>query len=109
MPRTFALDVKVGGVGTVDILHYQGEIPKRSLNHKVIVIGHQAVSVYYRSVSCARGRKVEEKLFTVSRTFENIISLIASGGDMIEGSRVFYPQRPGHVFTSLITAVLYNT
>jgi len=26
---------------------------------------------------------------------------------MIEGSRVFYPQRPGHVLSSLITNLLY--
>lgn len=64
--------------------------------------------MYYRSVSCTRSCNVKEKLFTVSRTFENFLSFITSGGNMIESSWVFYPQRPGHVFTHFITTLLYN-
>ncbi len=38
-------DVEIGSVGSVDVLHDPGKVPKRGLDHQVEVVAHKSVGV----------------------------------------------------------------
>jgi len=62
------------------------------------MIAHQAVGVddYGKTFSC--NGQVFEKLFPVPVIFKYILLVIASVDHVIKGVRVFYAQRPCHLF-----------
>ena len=66
MPSPGTLDIKIGRVTAVDMLHDPRQISQRRFKQKVIMVGHKAVGMNHRVVSLGCCLKVFEKLFSVA-------------------------------------------
>jgi hypothetical protein len=72
------------GVNPVELAHAIREIAIRGFNHQMVVVDHQAVGVTEPMKSLRNlGEGVKKKL-PVGVVFENWLSFVASGGDVIQ-------------------------
>ena len=63
---------------------------------QMIVIAHQDIAVKAKMKVFYRPIEQFQKPLSVPVVPKDRLSLIASGGDVIVRSRIFYPQGPGH-------------
>jgi len=62
MPGPGTLDIEIGRVSPVDMLHDLRQVSGRRLKQKVIMVVHKAVCMNQRVVSLGCGLKVFKKL-----------------------------------------------
>ena len=84
MPGPGTLDIEIGRVSAVDVLHDPRQVSRRRLKQKVIMVVHKAESMNHRGVSLGCCLKVFEKLLSVADAPENRFSLIPASDDMIK-------------------------
>ena len=84
MPGPSTLDIKIGGVSAVDMMHDLRQVSRRRLKQKVIMDVPQAVSMNHRVVSLVCCLKVLKKLLSVADALKNRFSRIPTSGDMIK-------------------------
>jgi len=88
--------IKKLGIYTVQLAHTQGKIAVRRLDHKVIVVVHQAVSMTEPVIPFIDMLERVQEVDAVLVVFENSLLFIAAGGDVIDGTGVFYAKGAGH-------------
>ena len=79
MPASCPLDIKIRGIGTVDMVHDLRKVAGGSFKQQEVVIVHQAKCVNHRIVPFGGRFKVFKKFFPVPFAFENGFSFIAAG------------------------------
>ena len=62
----------------------------------MVVIGHEAVGVAKPIISLINVLKGVEEVFTILVVFKDRFFFITTGGDVINGTGVFYAERSSH-------------
>lgn len=96
MSRSFVLAIESLGVDAVEQLHAPGEIGRRCLNEKMIVVGHQAVRVARPSISGHNLAKGFDKQTSIIVGDENVCARIAPAGDVVDSTLVFDSKWASH-------------
>jgi hypothetical protein len=84
------------GIDAVQLPHTNGKIAIRSLDEKMVVVGHEAVGVTDPVISFVDVLESVEEIQAILFVLEDGFLLVAPGGDMIDSTRIFYAQRTGH-------------
>jgi len=85
-------DIKVGRVGSVDMVKDLRKVTPWGLYQKVIVIVHQAVTMEDGSIAMMNGFQVGEKTFAIPLASEDGLSLVSTRGHMVKGIGELDPQ-----------------
>lgn len=88
--------VKALGVDAVKLSHAEGEIAVGSFDQKMIVVGHEAVSVAQPVITLVDVLQGVEEILAVLIIFEDGLFFVAARGNMIHSTGVFYAKRTGH-------------
>jgi hypothetical protein len=91
--------IKKLGVDAVQLPHADGEVTVRSLDKKVVVVVHEAVSVADPVVSLIDTMEHHEEVLAVLIVPVNGFLFVPPAGDVIDSAGVFYAQRTCHVGT----------
>lgn len=84
-------------VDAVQLPHTQGEVTVRRLDQEVIVVVHHAVGMAEPVIPFIDMLECVQEVDPVLVVFENGLLFIATGGDVIDGTGVFYAEGAGHV------------
>ena len=101
--RTFSqagapvLSVKPLREDAVQLPHPHGEVSIRGLDQQMVVIAHQAISVAEPMVAVVNALKDIQECFAVRLGTKDGLPFIASAGDMIKGTGIFYAKGTSHV------------
>jgi hypothetical protein len=83
-------------IDAVQLPHTQREIAVRRLDQEVIVVVHQAVGMAEPVIPFVDVLERVQEVDAVLVVFENGLLFIAAGGDVIDGTGVFYAEGAGH-------------
>jgi hypothetical protein len=96
MPHSLRLYIKVIGITGVQMMDDPAKICPRGLQKQMIMIRHKTKTMDFGSISFCSRFEVAEKSFVISFCSIDRSPLISPGGDMVEGIRIFNPQRSCH-------------
>jgi hypothetical protein len=82
--------VEIAGISSVYVSHDPREISLRGGQQKVIVVAHKAIYVYDCLVAVNSCFEIDKKTLAVFIIPKDVSSFVAPGGDMVEGSWIFY-------------------
>ena len=88
--------IKKLGIDPVQLPHSEGEITVRRLDQEVIVVVHHAVGMTEPIVSFINVLERVQEVDAVLVVFENGLLFVSAGGDVIDGTGVFYAEGAGH-------------
>lgn len=88
--------IKQLGIDAVQLSHTQGEVTVRCLDQEVIVVVHHAVGMTNPIVTFINMLECVQEVYAVLVVFENGLLFIAAGGDVIDGTSVFYAEGASH-------------
>jgi hypothetical protein len=91
-----AFHIEVSCICTVNMPHDLGQIPARRFNQQMIMVVHKTECVNNGIIILCGRLKIFKKLLSVALTLEYIFPFITSGGHMIKGTRIIYPQGTSH-------------
>jgi hypothetical protein len=77
------------GVDAIQLTHPQGEISLRRLDKQMIMIVHQAVGMADPVIAFIDMSEDNDEGFPVALVLEDILLLVPSGSNVIDGARIF--------------------
>jgi hypothetical protein len=80
--------IKIIRITRIQMMNDAMKISSGRLQEKMVVVGHQAKAMDLRPISFGSGFKIAEEPLIISVDSEDGSSLIPSGSDVIEGTRV---------------------
>ncbi len=83
-------------LNTVQLTHAESKVAVRSLDEKMIMVGHETVGMTNPVVAFVDVLKRVQKVLTVRVTLKDGLFLVSTGGDMIDCAGVFDAERTGH-------------
>jgi hypothetical protein len=83
-------------IDAVQLAHTECEITIWGLDEKMIVIGHETVSMTNPVISFIDVLESVKDVQTIMVVLEDGLLLIATGGDMIDSAGIFYSKWTGH-------------
>lgn len=83
-------------IDAVQLPHTQGQVAVWRLDQEVIVVIHHAVGMTEPVIPLIDMLKCIQEVDSVLIVFENGFLFIAAGGDVIDGTGVFYAEGAGH-------------
>ena len=101
VPSPSVQPVKELGVNAVQLTHAYRKIAVRGLDEKMVMIVHKAISMTDPVVSFIDVLKSVEKIDSVLVGLEDGLLFISPGGDVIDGTRIFYTKRARHNKSSI--------
>ena len=96
MTHSSRLPIEIVGVTGIEVMEDGCKVSSGSLQKQVVVVGHQAEAVDSGSVAFRARIEVGKEFLVVGSGPEDCFPLIPSGGDVVEGTGVFNPQRSSH-------------
>jgi len=93
--------VKELSVDAIQLSHANGEIAVRGLDEKVVMVGHEAVSVADPVVPFVDVLKGIEEVQAVLVVFEDGFFLVPARGDVVDSTGIFDSERAGHIDKTL--------
>ena len=96
MPCSLMSFIKKLCIDPVQLPHTQGQVAVRRLDQEVIMVVHHAVGMANPIVSFINVLECVQEVDAVLVVFENGLLFIAAGGDVIDGTGVFYAEGAGH-------------
>jgi len=88
--------VEVHGIALVDALENPGQRDVLCFDQQVEVVAHEDISIDVEMLSLFVRRHDLEILLIVPRIFEDLLLLVATGYDMIEGASILDAWFAGH-------------
>jgi predicted ribosome-associated RNA-binding protein Tma20 len=83
-------------INPVQLPHAQGKITIWRLDQEVIVVVHHAVGMAEPVIPLINMLESVQEVDAVLVVFENGLLFISAGGDVIDGTGVFYAERAGN-------------
>ena len=90
------LSVEVDRVGRLKSMHKTANISLRCLHHQVDVVCHQAKQIQANAVEPTTLRKLANKTLAVPVSLEDIAAIVATNGNVVNGTLIDDTQWPSH-------------
>ena len=90
------LSIEVDRVGRLESMHKTAHIPLRCLHHQVNMVRHQAIQIQANAVKPTALRELGDKTVSVSVSLEDIAAIVATNGNVVDGTLIDDTQRPSH-------------
>ena len=80
------------------MLHDSGKVAVRGFDEEMVVVGHEAVCMNYRTVSGHCRFEICQKLLSVFPAFEYVFTFVPPRGYVIVCAGVLYTQCSAHLY-----------
>lgn len=96
MPGVSVPSVEINRVAGLKGLHQLGKIPLGGVQEQMDMVGQKAITEKLDLFLLAIERQLLQIGTSISVVLKDALMVIASGDDVIDGSGVLGPNRPGH-------------
>lgn len=101
MATVLCLDINVGGVGTIEIVHERAEVGEGRFDDDVVMIPHEHVAMKEDLELLACIPKILCELHIVCLAQVDLLAIISPGGNVVEGTGILDAECSGHGYEIL--------